>query len=245
VEVEYLLIALITLAACFTQTVSGFGSALVAMPLLSSLLGLQRAAPVMALLAGTLQIFLLIRYRKAMNFTAVWRLSAGSMLGIPLGIYALSHVPEAVTVSILGVVLVVYALYSLTHPKMPELKSTLWAWLTGLLAGMLGGAYNTNGPPAVVYGDCRRWPPEEFKSNLQGFFMVNNIVILASHAFKGNLTVAVWWSYLAGLPGLALGLIAGLLLARKINPGLFRKIMLGMVVLLGSMLLLKAAHEIF
>jgi len=239
VEVEYLLIALIALAACFTQTVSGFGSALVAMPLLSPLLGLQRAAPVMALVAGTLQIFLLIRYHRALNFAAVWRISLGSMLGIPLGIFALSYVPEAVTVSILGVVLVAYAVYSLSHPTMPELRSPAWAWLAGGFAGMLGGAYNTNGPPAVVYGDCRRWSPDEFKSNLQGFFMANNVVIVAGHAIKGNLTLTVWWSYLAALPGLALGIVVGLLLARRINPVLFRKIMLGMLVLLGASLIAK------
>ncbi len=240
VELEHLLIVLITLAACFTQTVSGFGSALVAMPLLSPLLGLRRAAPTMALVAGTLQVFLLIRYRRALNFSAVWRMSLASIAAIPIGVFALRHVPEPVTVGILGAVLVAYALYALSHPAMPELRSGLWAVAAGLLSGMLGGAYNTNGPPAVVYGDCRRWSPDEFRSNLQGFFMANNVVIVAMHGLNGNLTAAVWWGYLAALPGIAAGLVIGLLLARRIDPPLFRKIMLVMVVVLGASLLIRS-----
>jgi uncharacterized membrane protein YfcA len=240
VEYEYILVALIALAACFTQSVSGFGSALVAMPLLSPLLGLKEAAPLMAVVAMTLQVVLLVYYRRSLNIPAVWRLAAASLLGIPIGIFALRRVDERFTAGALGVLLVVYALYAFTHPRMPRLHRPAWPFLAGFLAGVLGGAYNTNGPPAVVYGDCRRWSPDEFKSNLQGFFMSNNILIVVGHGLCGNLTFDIWRRYLAALPGVVVGTVAGLLLAKRINPPLFRKVMLGMVLLLGGRLLYQA-----
>jgi hypothetical protein len=130
-------------------------------------------------------------------------------------------------------VLVGYALYALAGLKLPAVRHQGWAFAAGAAAGLLGGAYNTDGPPVIIYGSCRQWPPPEFKSNLQGLFMVNNAVILASHAVIGNLTAPVWKNFLAALPAVAVGAAAGLSLDRFVNAALFRKIMLGLLVALG------------
>ncbi len=237
---EYVLIALVLLAGSFTQSLSGFGSALVAMPFLLTIVGPREAAPLMALASGTMQIALLIRYRRALRLGALWRLALAAFIGIPIGAYALTRLNENVVLGLLGVVLVAYAVYALTRPKMPELRHNAWAYAAGFVSGLLGGAYTTNGPPVIVYGSCRRWNREEFKANLQGFFSVCNVVILATHAVYGNLTAQVFKGYLAALPGLAVGVTAGLLLDRYINPKLFRKIMLALLVLLGLRLLVRA-----
>jgi len=44
----------------------------------------------------------------------------------------------------------------------------------GFLAGILGGAYNANGPPIVIYGVMRGWKKEAFRASLQGFFFVSS-----------------------------------------------------------------------
>ncbi len=237
---EYVLIALVLLAGSFAQSLSGFGSALVAMPFLLTIVGPREAAPLMALASGTMQIVLLIRYRRSLRLGAMWRLALTAFIGIPIGVYGLRRMNENVVLGLLGAVLVAYALYALAQPKMPELKHNAWAYGAGFLAGLLGGAYSTNGPPVIVYGSCRKWDREEFKANLQGFFSACNVVILITHAIYGNLTAQVFKGYLASLPGLAVGITAGLLLDRYINPKLFRKIMLVLLVLLGIRLLVKA-----
>jgi uncharacterized membrane protein YfcA len=232
---EHLLVGMIVLAAAFIQSLSGFGSALVAMPLLLPMLGPEGAAPLMALVSGALQVVLLARYRQSLSLGAVWRLALASVLAIPLGVFLARLVPERLVFGLLAAVLVGYALYALLGLGMPAVRHPGWAFAAGAAAGLLGGAYNTDGPPVIVYGSCRQWPPQEFKSNLQGFFMVNNAVILASHAVAGNLSLGapVWGNFLAALPALAVGAAAGLSLDRFVNAGLFRKIMLGLLVALG------------
>jgi hypothetical protein len=230
-------VALIVLAAVTTQTLTGFGSALVAMALLPGLVGIQVAAPLVTLMAGTLEVVLLIRYRQALNLRAVWRLSIAAALGIPLGVTALRTVSEAVILTVLGMVLVAYAAYALLAPRLPELKHRAWAYGFGFLAGMLGGAYNTSGPPAVIYGSSQGWTPAEFKSNLQGFFLLNDALVVASRAWDRQFTPEVWANFAASAPAIVLGVAIGAILERFIPPATFRRIVLWLLIVMGLRLI--------
>ena len=70
--------------------------------------------------------------------------------------------------------------------------SRRWAYPAGFIAGCLGGAYNTAGPPVIVYGSLRQWPKEEFRAVLQAFFFVNAVFTVASHTIARHLTTTVW-----------------------------------------------------
>ena len=85
-----LLTALAVFAGIFTQSITGFGLALVMMPILVSLLGIKTAAPLVAMIAAIAETSLLIQYRKSLNIKAVWRLSIASIVTIPVGVFAVS-----------------------------------------------------------------------------------------------------------------------------------------------------------
>jgi uncharacterized protein len=237
---DYLLPLLVIFFAVFTQSLTGFGSALLAMAVLPELLGIHVAAPLVALVALTLEAFLLARYHSAFNLRAVRPLALAALLGIPIGVWALKGIDENVFLAVLGAVIAGYAIYSLFEFRLPELRHPVWAYGIGFIAGLLGGAYNTDGPPVVIYANCRRWPPAEFKSNLQGFFLINSLVVVGSHAFNNNLTPLVWSHFLWSLPAIALGILAGTSLDQTINPLIFRKIVLSLLVVMGAWLLVTA-----
>jgi hypothetical protein len=108
----------------------------------------------------------------------------------------------------------------------------------GFVGGLLGGAYNTSGPPVVVYGNCRRWSPQEFKSNLSGYFVVNSVMVVSTHWLSGNFTPEVTSNFLLALPALLLGFLFGQGMDKWLNPELFRKIVLVLLVLLGARLMM-------
>ena len=237
---EILLPLLIIFFAVFTQSLAGFGSGLVSMAFLPSLLGVRTAVPMVALITGTLEFFLLLRYRAAFNWRAVWQLIASSIIAIPVGVWALRKIDETALLAALGIVMSGYAVYALLNLRLPRLEGPAWAILAGCLAGLLSGAYSVGGPPAIIYGDCRGWKTEEFKSNLQGLFLINDALAVVSHAIAGNLTPQVWTGYVWALPVLALGVLAGASLDRWLNPLAFRKIVLVLLVVMGVRLLLRA-----
>ncbi len=228
----------IIFSAIFVQSFSGFGFALVAMPLATPVLGLKVSAPLVALLGLTAEVVLLIYFRQALALREMGILILASLPGTVLGITALRTIPEARLLPWLGWVLVFYAAYNLLPFRLPPLRSSLWAWGLGLLAGMLGGAYNTSGPPVILYGHARRWEPARFKGNLQGFFLVNNLFVLTGHLLGRNLTPLVWKTYASLLPVLGLGIVGGLALGRKVDGERFRRLVVILLGVLGGRLIL-------
>lgn len=233
-----MVVSLIVFIAITVQAASGFGLALVSMPLLVGLIGIRSASPLVAMVAITAELFLLFRYRHALNFTAVKQLSLASILGIPLGIYLLREVDAKIVTTILGIVIAGYALYALTSPRLPRLQKAVWAYSFGFLGGILAGAYNTSGPPVIIFGTCRRWEPASFKGNLQAYFLFNTLFTLAAHVISGNVTAVVWQNYLWALPAIGLGLLLGNQVDKWLNPVQFRKVVLILLVILGIRLIM-------
>jgi uncharacterized membrane protein YfcA len=178
-----------------------------------------------------------VRFHQSLDVRAIWRVVLAALVGTPLGVYFLSRVDEKISLTILGLVIAGYAVYALLGLRMPQLEKPVWAYLAGLLGGLLGGAYNTSGPPVILYADCRRWPPDVFKSNLQGYFVVSSLAVIASHALNGNITPQVWHLFWWTTPFLLVGLIAGLSLDRWLNPVTFRRIVLALLVVMGIRLM--------
>lgn len=232
-----LVLAIIFLAV-FTQSVAGFGVALVAMGFLPGILEIKLAVPLVALVALTLEIFLVIRYRKNIKFGDVWRVALASIVGVPIGIIFLARYQEEVILLILGWLLFIYAALTLAKVKFPKVEDNRWGIFAGFLAGIFGGAYNISGPPVIVYANMRRWPPLEFKSNLQGFFVINSFFVVFAHGLGGNLTGEVFRYYLIALPLVAAGILLGGSLDRFLDTRVFRLIVLILLMLMGLRLIL-------
>lgn len=233
-----MLVTLIIFAAIFVQAAAGFGLALISMPLLVAVLGVQTAAPLVAIVAILAELAILIRYRQGLAFRAVALFTAAALTAVPLGILFLRRVDETVVTVALGVMLLVYALYALLVPRLPRLAHPAWAVGLGFLGGLLNGAYNTGGPPIIVYGTCRRWEPATFKSNLQGYFLVIGLVTLGAHILGGTITPFVWENALYALPGVLLGLVAGFSLDGRLDPARFRQVVFLLLAGLGLSLIL-------
>lgn len=238
VESYPLLPAFILFLGAFTQSMTGFGSALVAMAVLPSLLGLPVAAPVVAATGLLLETMLTLRYRQSLRVDAIWRVLVASLIAIPFGVLLLRHIEERTALFILGLLLVGYSLYALIGFRLPALAHPAWAWLTGLLSGLLGGAYNTAGPPIVVYGNCRGWDAAQFKSNLSSFFVINSLFVTTSHFVGGSFTSDVTRTILLCLPATVLGFLLGQSMDRWIDPARFRQIVLVLLIVLGLRLML-------
>lgn len=239
-SVDLVLVFLIVFLAIFTQSVAGFGLALVSMPLLVPLLGIQTAAPLIAFIGMIAESFLLFYYREALNLKVVWQMTIAALVGIPIGVLGLKIVPDNVVLTLLGLIVGGYALYGLLNFRLPALRQAVWGYGAGFAAGILGGAYNTAGPPVIVYGNCRRWPPDEFKGNLQGFFLLNSFVVVGVHAWAQNYTTLVWRNVLAAVPAMAMGIVVGLFLSSKISTAVFRKMVLWLLFILGGWLVISA-----
>ena len=236
-DTSFLFIGAVLFLAAFTQGLSGFGVALVSMALLPNLIGIRESIALVALIAFVVDFGVLLRYWRSLQFKKVLPLILASFIGVPIGIFLLRRADENLALAILGIVLAGYALYALSGLRLPELKGRAWAYGTGFIGGLLGGAYNTPGPPIIMYASCKKWEPDVFKGNLQTFFLQNSIIVLIGHWASGSFTADIWSLFWRGLPWLIGGLLLGLSMDRWINPELFRKIVLVLLVFMGIRLI--------
>lgn len=223
----------IFLFAMLVQSIAGFGSALLGMPLLLMFLPLKVAAPLFALCAFVAEVIMLTRYRHQILFSNIWRLIITCLIGIPIGVNIIANFDERFMTGLLGVFVLCYALYALSGRKPPELKQTRWQYLLGFFAGMLSGAYNTSGPAYVIYGNSQRWSPAEFKGHIQALFIVGSMGTISSHFVAGHMTTQVFELFLIALPAIVIAVFCGMALDGYIRPDLFRKLVLVLLVIIG------------
>ncbi len=226
-------------AAAALQSLSGFGFALMVMPLAVMLLGLRTAAPLVALFGFTLYVINISRQIVHVRWKDLFPLALGGVLGVPVGVYTLTVVNETIINVALGAVLAAYAAYNLYRPEW-RLALPGWAvYVAGFLGGCLGGAYNTSGPPVILYGRVSGWPREEFRSTLQGFFLLSSAVIIFSHYVAHNLTRTVLVLYGATLPALLAGVVFATRVDRRLDTRAFQTLVNGLLLILGFSLMSK------
>jgi hypothetical protein len=176
---------------------------------------------------------MLLIYRKHFDLRAVSWLALSSAFGVPVGLMALRQLDENLILRLMGLVLIGYSLYAIFTPRLPVLRGHSWALVFGFLAGCLAGAYNTPGPMVVLYATLQDWNPSEFKSNLQGFFLLNGVMVTIGHAFEGNYTPLVWRGFLLAIPASLLAMFLGWKLSARINPQFFRRLVIVLVLIIG------------
>jgi uncharacterized membrane protein YfcA len=240
VEITCLVVAVIFLATLI-RSAFGFGEALIAVPLLTSLrIPVETAAPLAVLVSITVAAVILVQdWHKVHPRSAGW-LIFSTLLGIPLGLWLLKGAAESVVKMILATVIIVFSTYCLTSRRRLELKGDGLAWLFGFVAGVLGGAYGMNGPPLVIYGALRRWTPEHFRATLQGYFLPASAVGMVGYWLTGLWGWEVTRYYFLSLPAALAAVFLGRAVNRRLDGRRFlRYVHLGLIII-GIVLLAQA-----
>lgn len=218
----------------------GFGDALIAMPLLVLILGIKTTTPLVGLISPTISFTILGSAWRQVNIWAAWRLILSAFLGIPIGLWLLTSVPEYIVKIILGLILIFFGLYSLFTPKLLHLPNERFAFVFGFIAGILGGAYNSNGPPAVIYGSLRQWQPTQFRATLQAFFLPTSFMILGGQGLAGLWTEQVLTLYVFALPIVFIAIWIGHHINGRIPTEKFSKLVYLFLIAIGCLMIFSS-----
>jgi Predicted permeases len=240
VQLDYSVMALV-IAIMFMYTFvgicAGFGGALTTMPLITLLLPLKMAAPMSVIVGTATALYATWLSRKETNWRSALVLIVFSFAGIPVGIYALSYLPDHIMKIGLGGFLILYSFYSLFIPRLPVYDKNWIAMPIGVIAGALGSAFSTNGPPVVIYGMLRNLAPAAFRGTLNAFFTANNIAIIGGLTTSGILTVSTVKLVLFCIPTMILGSLVGQYVHKRISVNVFRVMVFLLLIASGAMLI--------
>lgn len=227
------------------RTYFGFGEALISMPLLA-LIGLETHTAISVVgLAGlfvaSLNIF--SDYRN-IKYNVLFIMLAGSLVGIPIGVWILRYFNTDIVQMMLGGFLIIYGTYALSRYLLLNnhirivLKSSIWSGITGIVSGILGSLYNSHGVPVVIYGTLSRWHIKDFRSTIQAHFFLTAIFVVMGQGFGGIWTEQTIPLFLMSLPCLIMSVLIGKYLSKLTSYNHFEKWLYLFIVILGALILI-------
>ncbi len=233
---ELALVGLIALLAGFVQGLSGFGSALVAMPLLLQFLPARLATPFCILMGLVITLQLGISLKRHLDLKKIAPLFIGCLPGIACGTFLLKNADNLFIKKGLGLVLVVYSLFQLfVQPKSIKLKPW-WGILAGFLTGLIGAAFSAGGPPTIIYTSLNQWNKDTIKATLTGFFFLTGIIIAVAHTAAGITSAPAVKLFVVSIPFVFSGTFIGTLAYRRLPHKGYLKLIYGLLLLMGLML---------
>ena len=235
-----ILIGLVFSAAAALQGLSGFGFSLVAVGILSMLIGPKLAVPLSAVVSAVNCIYLACLLRRSILFKPALMITGVAILFVPVGTLFLRDFPRSVIVRTLGVVVIVVSSLSLVNAKKLRLfASRPYKYIAGAASGLLGGAFNIPGPPLVLYSYNCDWPLRNAMATLQLMFTAVAATTILSFFLTGLLTpnTALWG--LAYAPVVVLFSLAGSRISKKLNVERLGLVTNTVLLLLGISLLIR------
>jgi len=234
---------LVLLFAYSVKGLTGFASALIAVPILTALYGaVPPALIVMALLELVFSAVMVpITWRRA-DRTAFFLLVAGATVGSLLGVEVLKAVAAPVIQVALGVVIAGFGVVIAVRAGYPAAKvRKRWGLIAGLTGGLLGGAFGTPGPPFVIYMAGQAPDKEAFRATLLAAFAVGALWRLVLYAGAGFFTAPGALRALCLVPACLMGMALGHRLHQRIEERTFRRLVGVLVIGSGLLCLLRAA----
>lgn len=173
------------LLAAAVQALTGFGSALVIVPILAivtdPVTAVVAATAASVVLAGTVAV----RQRRLVEPTMTRRLLLAAPWGMPVGLALLTLLTPVAISRVIGCVLLVLVLVMFLRPDRPPVRLGTRTW--GVLSGVLITSTGMNGPPLVLA--LRDLPPAQFRATLQAVFVVQDVLALALLGAFGHVRV--------------------------------------------------------
>lgn len=225
--------------AYFIRGITGFGSGLVAVPLLAHFLPLQTVVPMVLILDFTAAIVLSGHLRNQVQWMEIRPLIPTTLAGILIGATLLVKIPAQPLLLALGLLILVFGIRYLfdIHGEAPV--SRLWAVPAGFVGGLVGSLFGTGGPPYVVYLGHRIPDKARLRATLSGLFMLDGTLRLVSFAITGLLLQAgLGKRLLYALPLLALGLYSG----HRVHLGIARR---QLMMLIGALLVVSGVSLVW
>jgi len=239
---DMVLILCILMSAYFIRGITGFGSALISVPLLALSQPLQFAVPLVLALDFTASVVLGGLNRKQAAWGEIKLLLPFGMLGACVGAYALITLPTTPILLALGGFTMFFGFRNIFGLVPQHLLARGWAVPAGLVGGATGALFGASGPPYIMYLTRRLADKGAVRATFSWLFAIDGGFRLALFLFAGLLLDAkLQIAYALGLLPMAAGLYIGNKVHLDITSEGMLKVVGALLVVSGAMLFLKAA----
>ena len=204
------------------QAVTGFGAALVVVPLLSLLTDPLTAVVAATASSGLLTAGVTVREHHLVDRVLARQLVTAAVWGMPLGLAFVALAEPDLINGVIGVSLLVLVLVMARRRTQAVEAARTRAW--GALSGALLTSTGMNGPPLIMA--TRGLDPQTFRATLQAVFFAQDVVALVLLGVLGHVSRDALVISVVGAAALPLGWAAGDHLFARVDREALRKVVL-------------------
>ena len=236
----WILISTGIFAGAIVSGLVGFAFSAVAGSILLHLLAPAEAIPLMMACSTVTQVVSLVTLRGTVKWNGNLLLIASGMIGIFPALYLLGHVETEAFRFGFGIFLALYAGYMLFRPAMAGRNiepGYVRQFAVGFGGGLIGGLTAMPGALPTMWCDRRGLSKERQRAIVQPYITTLQIFALTVMASRGGLSPDLALQLVLYLPALAAGAWLGVVIFRRINHALFRRVVLALLLVSGLVLI--------
>ena len=222
-------VALVATIAGTARGFSGFGGALIFVPLASTAIGPKLASALLLVIDGMLTLGMLPSGWRLANRREVFTMAAGALVGVPIGTALLALAPTLIVRWVLCAIVFLLLAFLISGKRYRGSPRTYLTVGVGGIAGLFGGAAQMSGPPVVAYWLGGAFSSHSVRANLVLYFAVSSVISATSYLFAGLLSLQVLLLACVIGPTYGLGLFIGSRLFGRASETTFRWICFGLI----------------
>jgi uncharacterized membrane protein YfcA len=230
---ELIVVALAIFAASFTQVIAGFGFALLAMPIMTLAVPVEKAVVISTLLGILATTWQSWHLRADADRALIRRIVPASYVGMPIGLWILNVVSDRALRLTLGVTVLIATFLLARRINLSHVGRGLDIG-AGFLSGVLNTSLSTSGPPLVFDLQARQLVPNRFRATISAIFALGNFGGLALFIADGKITGAGLTASAIAAPAWLLGQVLGWPVRKHVHGERFRWMVLALLFLAGA-----------
>lgn len=223
------LLMLVSLVAGLSRGFSGFGAALIFVPLASAFVGPKLAAPILVIIDGVFASHLIPSAWKLGDRRDVSLMFMGALVGVPLGTLVLTHYQPLTLrwlIAVMAAVMLVLLASGWRYRGKPHALATV---AVGSISGLFSGIAQIGGPPVVSYWMGTDTAHAKLRANIILYFAASSILSVITYLWGGLMSIEILKFSLFAGPAYGLGTFIGSKLFGFASPAVFRMNSLGLI----------------
>jgi len=244
-SIIYLIIGIcIVVIAGFFQGLTSFGFALIAMPILSRLLSIQEAVPIVVIISLFTNLIILGNCYRFIKLRKIWLLIIASFIAAPLGTYSLMYINSNYLKLFSGLLVISFSVILLTGKKFQVKNENIAYGPVGFVSGFLNSSISMSGPPVALFLTNQNANKNEFRANISFYALFLNVFTIFTYFYNGLITKIVLINTSWFLPSMIVGVVIGIKTINKLDDKLFKKIALYLIIISGTVTTISSILEI-
>ena len=233
---KFLMVAFAAFLGGTIQAASGFGSAAVMMVFVPLVYDMLHAPALCSAISCILAYSLAFRFRKYVSIRRLAVPVVACLTASTIGIQVASNLDLNLLSIMLGVFLILLALYFFTLKSKLTFQDTFFcAAASGLLAGVGSGLFSVGGPMIAAYYLATSKSNEEYIGNMQAYFAITNSVNIITRMSKGLYTAKSIFPIAIGVVGVMAGKKVGIRILEKMDAAMLTKAVYAVIALSGAL----------